>query len=100
DPARSQKHYGPHAAGSAGDRSSRARFRSGREALAGLPRRGTRHVLVAGLVGIRLHSMVPPQSRLPLREMSGARRAVGLTIVVAALAAVLMLGSERGKPGV
>ena len=41
-------------------------------ALASLSRRGTRHVLVAGLVGIRLHPMVPPQPRLPLRRRSRA----------------------------
>jgi hypothetical protein len=36
--------------------------------------------------------MVPPQPRLPLRRPSGARWAVSLTIAVAALATVLVLG--------
>jgi hypothetical protein len=41
-------------------------------ALAGLPRRGTRHVLVTGVVRLCLHPMVPPQSRLPLSGLPGA----------------------------
>ena len=61
-------------AGPAGYRSSRARPRSGGAALACLPRRGARHVLVADLVGIRLHPMVPPQPRFPLKRPFGARR--------------------------
>jgi Asparagine synthase len=52
-----------------------ARPRGGGAALAGLPRWGTRHVLVAGLVGLRLHPMAPPQPRLPLRRPSRASRA-------------------------
>ena len=50
--------------------SGRARPRSGGAALAGLPRRGTWHVLVASLVDIRFHPMVPPQPRLPMRRPS------------------------------
>ena len=51
---------------------SRPRPRSGGAAVAGLPRRGTGHVLVAGLVCIRLHPVVPPQPRLPMRARARA----------------------------
>jgi endoglucanase len=42
--------------------------------------------------------MVPPQPRLPLRRLSGARRAVGLTIAVAALAALFVVALSRLLP--
>src|SRR6266851_780105 len=77
DSARPEGHHGPAPARPAGYRSSRARPRSGGATLAGLPRRGTRRVLVAGLIGVRLHPMVPPQPRFPLRRPSGARWVIG-----------------------
>ena len=48
-----------------------ARPRGGGAALAGLPRRGTRPVLVADLVGVRLYPMVSPQPSFPLRGHRG-----------------------------
>src|SRR5262249_55231123 len=78
DPARPEGRHGPDLAGSAGHRPSRLRPHGGGAAWADLPRGGTGHVLVAGLVDIRLHPMVPPQPRLPLRQSA-------LTAAVAAL---------------
>ena len=73
DTARPEGRHGPDPAGPAGHRSGRPRSCGGRAALAGLSRRGTRHVLVASLVGIRLRPMVPPQPRLPVRRLFGTR---------------------------
>ena len=36
--------------------------------------------------------MVPPQSRVPLNQVYGADRAVGFTVAVAAVTALLVLG--------
>ena len=66
------------------------RPRSGRAALAELPRRGTRHVLVAGLVGLRLDTVVPPQPRLSL---NGIARGIPTLSRIASEAKQSRLGS-------
>ena len=48
----------------------RPKPRSRRSALAGLPRAGSRPVLVPSVGDIRLDSVVPPQLRIPLEPAS------------------------------
>src|SRR5258705_10108376 len=64
--------------------------------MARVPRRRARHVLVTGLVGVCVDPMVSPQPRLQIGRSARLRWAVGLTVALAALAAVLVLALGQG----